>query len=83
MGYGWKWGLLYRFKDDKYNAVGGTKGYRWLEAETVKNLKMEDCIDKSYYTTFVDAAIQDIAKYGDFEWFVSDEPYDGRFDVPF
>ncbi len=76
-------GILYRFKDDKYNSVGGTKGYRWLEAETVKNLNMEDAIDKSYYTAFVDEAIKDIAKYGDFEWFVSDEPYDGRFDIPF
>ena len=76
-------GILYREKDGKYNSVTGTKGYRWLEAETVKNLKMEDAIDKSYYTSFVDDAIQDIAKYGDFEWFTSDEPYDGRFDVPF
>ena len=76
-------GILYRFKDDKYNSVGGTKGYRWLEAETVKKLQMEDAIDKSYYTAFVDDAIKDISKYGDFEWFASDEPYDGRFDIPF
>ena len=76
-------GILYRFKDDKFNSVTGTKGYRWLEAETVKNLKMEDAIDRSYYTSLVDEAIQDISKHGDFEWFVSDDPYDGRFDLPF
>ena len=76
-------GILYREKDGKYNSVTGTKGYRWLEAETVKNLHMEEEIDKSYYTAFVDEAIAAIAKYGDFEWFSSDEEYDGRFNIPF
>ena len=76
-------GILYREKDGKYNSVTGTKGYRWLESETVKNLGLEKEIDKSYYKSFVDSAIEDISKYGDYEWFVSDELYDGRFDIPF
>ena len=28
-----------------------------------------------YYDAMVDAAVADISKYGDFEWFVSDDPY--------
>ena len=59
----------------KYYALSGTKGYRWLEAEIVKTLGKEDDIDESYYISLVDAAIEEISNYGDFEMFVSDEPY--------
>lgn len=76
-------GLLMREKDGKYYAATGTKGYRWLEAELVKNLGKEKDIDKSYYTKLVDEAVADISKYGDFEWFVSKDKYKGEFDVPF
>lgn len=69
-------GVLYREKDGKYYAVTGTKGYRWLEAEQVKTLGLEDGIDNSYYLKLCSDAIDDIGKYGDFEWFVSDMPYD-------
>lgn len=54
-----------------YSAVTGTKGFRWMEAEMVKNLKKEDCINRSYYNKLVETAIDDISKFGDFEWFVS------------
>ena len=37
----------------------------------------EDIIDRSFYNTLVDDAIDAISKYGDFEWFVSDDPYIG------
>lgn len=57
------------------NAVTGTKGYRWLEAEDVMNKHMENCIDISYYNKLVDNAIDTINEYGDYEWFVSDDPY--------
>ena len=66
-------GELLRFADEKYSAAVGTKGYRWLESEMVKNLGKEDDIDKSYYTKLVDEAVADISKYGDFEWFVSND----------
>ena len=59
----------------KYGAAVGTKGYEWLEAETVKALGKEDDIDRSYYNRLVDDAIETISQYGDFEWFVSDDPY--------
>jgi hypothetical protein len=77
-------GVLLREKDGKYYAVGGSKGYRWLEAEMVKTLEKEDCIDRSYYDKMVDDAVETISKYGDFEWFVSDDPYikDEEKDIP-
>lgn len=70
-------GILYRKADDKYYAVTGTKGYRWLESEMVKELGKEGDIDLSYYDKLVDAAVESISKYGDFEWFASDDPYVG------
>ena len=59
----------------KYAAATGTKGYLWLESEVVKELHKENDIDRSYYDKLVDDAVAAISKYGDFEWFVSDEPY--------
>ena len=35
----------------------------------------ENDIDRSYYDKLVDDAIETIDKYGDFEKFVSEEPY--------
>ena len=65
-------GLLLRESDGKYSAAVGTKGYRWLEAEMVQELGKEDSIDRNYYNRLVDDAVKDISKFGDFEWFVSD-----------
>ena len=67
--------VLYRLQDGKYNSVTGTKDYRWLESAMVKELGKEEDIDKSYYTKLVDDAVESISQYGDFEWFVSDDPY--------
>lgn len=61
--------------DKKYDAATGTKGYRWLESEMVKELDKQDSIDRSYYDAMVDAAAHDISEFGDFEWFVSNDPY--------
>lgn len=68
-------GLLVREKDGKYYAATGSKGYRWLESEMVKELGKEEDIDRSYYDKLVDQAVKDISEYGDFEWFVSDDSY--------
>ena len=64
-------GDLLRFDSGKYSAVVGTKGYKWVEAETIKQLGKFDDIDKTYYTKLVDDAVNDISQYTDFEWFVS------------
>lgn len=64
-------GLLLRKSDEgKYSAAVGTKGYRWLEAELVKELGKEDDIDRSYYEHLTEDAIISISEYGDFEWFI-------------
>ena len=68
-------GVLYRINDGKKYAAPGSKGYRWLESDMVKELKKEDHIDTSFYDSLVDDAIDDISKHGDFEWFISDDPY--------
>lgn len=59
----------------KYSAATGSKGYRWLESEMVKDLGKENDIDRSYYDNLANAAIETISAQGDFEWFVSDDPY--------
>lgn len=64
-------GILLREKDGKYYAVTGSKGYRWLEAELVKELKKEKDIDINYYRSIVDEAISDISKFINIEEFVS------------
>ena len=64
-------GILLREKDGKYYAATGSKGYRWLESEVVKALGKENDIDRGYYISLVDEAVNDISEYGDFEQFIS------------
>lgn len=67
-------GDLLREKDGKYNNATGAKGYKWMEAEMVRNLGLQDKIDMSYYQQMADEAIDTIKQFGDYELFVSDEP---------
>jgi len=69
-------GVLLRESGGKYSAATGSKGFRWMESEMVTSLSREQDIDRSYYDKLVDDAIETISKYGDFEWFQSDDPYD-------
>lgn len=64
-----------KFGNIKYDSATGADGFRWLESETIRGTPMEAKIDTSYYTKQVDAAIEEISKYGDAEWFMSDDPY--------
>jgi len=73
-------GELLREKDGKYYAATGTKGYRWLEAEAVQTLNLQDSIDESYYERLCDEAKASIENYGDFTWFASEDPYMGKGD---
>ena len=61
----------------KYDSATGAKGYRWLESEMVKELGKQDDIDRTYYDDLANTAIETISEYGDYEWFVSDDPYIG------
>ena len=62
--------ILYREKDGKYYAATGTKGYRWLESELLRNKEnWQDIVDENYYLAMAEQAIKDISIYGDFTWF--------------
>jgi len=75
-------GVLLREKDGNFYAAGGTKNFRWLEAEHVAHNHMEDNIDISYFNDLVDKAREAIDDYVDFEWFRSDDPYTGTSEDP-
>ena len=64
-------GVLLREQNGKYYAAAGSKGYRWLESEMVRELGKEDEIDLGYFNKLVDDAVDNISKYGDFEAFVA------------
>ena len=74
-------GLLCRVGKDKdgnvkYHSATGAKGYRWLESgQVLSDRKLREQIDYSYYDKLVDDAVDTIAKYGNVEWFRSDDPY--------
>ena len=57
-------GTLMRIKDDREYTVTGTKGYEWLEAETVKNLGLQDKIDYGYFEDLVLKANEALASVG-------------------
>lgn len=62
-------------KEKGYAAATGSKGYRWLESEMVRELGKQDDIDRGYYNGLVDEAVKSLSSYGDFERFVADEPF--------
>lgn len=62
-------------KEKSYAAATGSKGYRWLESEMVRELDKQGDIDKGYYNSLVDEAVKSLSSYGDFERFVADEPF--------
>lgn len=74
-------GILLRETENKktgekgYAAATGSKGFRWLESEMVRELGKEKDIDRTYYNNLVDEAVKSLSSYGDFERFVADEPF--------
>ena len=81
MKYGCNSGVLYRVNEGKHYAAPGSIGYRWMEADNVESNKLESQIDNTYFIKMVDDAKDAISQYGDFEWFVSDEPYEAPLDI--
>lgn len=61
---------LVRVFEDKTHAVAGTKGFEWMQAETVLELGLQDSIDTSYFNKEVDAAIDKIGEFGDVTGFL-------------
>ena len=62
-------GILYREKEGKYYAATGSKGYRWVESETIRN-SYKDLVDISFYRKLVDDAKDSINEYGDVNEFI-------------
>lgn len=63
-------------RNGKYDSVNGSKGYRWLEAEVVRELNKQDIIDISYYDAMIDEKIKEVNKFGSFERFIdTSKPY--------
>ena len=56
--------------ENDYYAVQGTKGYRFLESEMVKNLRKEKDINESYFLELANEAIEHIAEFGDYDEFI-------------
>lgn len=70
-------GLLLALRNGKYDSVNGTKDYRWLEAEVVQSLHMENKIDKEFFNNDISKAIASINEYGDFDRFIDTSvPYE-------
>ena len=69
-------GILYRFKDGKYYAASGTKGYRWIEAEVFKELMpdKEHYINYEYWEKMALDAGAHIVAYGCIDAFCKGEP---------
>lgn len=63
-------GYLLREKDGEFHSAAGAKGYRWMEAEMIKQLGREKDIDHGYFKKLVDKAVDNLSKYGDVEWFL-------------
>ena len=64
-----------RKQGEKYYAAANSTGYRWVESEAVASESNRDNIDLSFYRNLVDKMVDEMNKFGDFEWFVSDDPY--------
>ena len=71
--------LMRKGTDGSYSSVAGSKGYRWLESTKVKELHYEKNIDMSYFHDLASVAVDTIEKFGPFEGFVEDIPFDGPY----
>jgi energy-coupling factor transporter ATP-binding protein EcfA2 len=63
-------GTLFRVKEDKYYAVTGTKGHKWIEAEIAQSTANLQ-IDMSYFEKLKDEAIKTIEQFGSFQDLIS------------
>jgi energy-coupling factor transporter ATP-binding protein EcfA2 len=63
-------GTLYRVAEEKYYAVAGTKGYKWIEAEIAQSIP-DLKIDMSYFEKLKEEAVNTILEFGSFQDLVS------------
>lgn len=69
-------GKLMSLNNGKYSSATGTKGYLWLESETLRNrTNAMEFVDKRYYRALVDKARDAIFQFGDVDEFINCSPY--------
>jgi len=68
-------GLLVRLRaNGGYDSVGGSKGFRWVESESLEHIPdAKQMIDMNYFKDLIDTAIDTIEAFGDFQMFVAGE----------
>lgn len=75
-GYRWlEAEMVLKKTDEKTTVIDETTGQKTEVAKKEGIPVNASMIDVSYYRKLADAAIETISQYGDFEWFVSDDPY--------
>ena len=68
---GFNGGVLLRQQNDKYYAVTGTTGFRWVEYESVQKDDIDKIVDEEYHKKLVNEAIEEIEKYIPFDDFIN------------
>ena len=75
-GYRWiESELLCKSTDEKTTVIDSETGEKKEVTKLIEINDIRDVIDRSFYDNLVNDAIDTINEYGNFEWFVSDEPY--------
>lgn len=69
-------GILLSKRRGKFDSMNGSKGYRWLESEAVKELGKEEEYDPGYFDALLNGAIKAAEEFCVFEDFVdTSKPY--------
>ena len=75
-GYRWlEAEVLLKKSEEKVEIIDSDTGKKKEIAGMELITGNEGIIDRSYYDSLVTDAVKSISEYGDFEWFVSDDPY--------
>lgn len=62
--------VLLVLRNGKYDAVAGSKGYRWMEAEALKKADRTDLVNRSYFYEQSDEAQLELEKYDSYDNFI-------------
>jgi len=65
-------GFLWRYNEEKYYAVSGTKGHLWMEADVAATKGDKLQIDLGYFEKLKDTAIKAIEQFGSFDEFIKE-----------
>ena len=74
--------IMQKMKDEMVSVIDEETGKTKEIANAVGIAGNEDAIDRSYYDKLVNDAVDTISQFGDFSWFVSDDPYIGPERMP-